>query len=241
VNHVFTRLYGDEYPTAVTVNGVRMALSQERRFVRTYSSSDGRQRTDVSRLADGSVSIELDVLRNEWAVWSATDKRDFCTAIGGLHGRAEFADMLRFVMDVGDPEHWSAIALWISHALPREEAFIRLRDHLARLPSHTANITQAIAHTRHGDAEDLLRRHLANLWSNPQLWLDDAFLNWTAFDATCCISHLLELGAPAPAFENQVRELTRHACAGNRDSCATFLHEYYDWIPGRQLPPEISG
>jgi hypothetical protein len=234
-------LYGDEYPAAITVRGIRMALAEERRFVRRYSSSDGRMRMDVSRFEDGSMSIDLAEVRNGWPGWSAADRGNFCSGIGALQQHAEFAGMVRFIMEVGDSEHWNAIALWIAHALPPDEAFARLRDQLAKVRSHTANITQAIAQTGHRDAEDLLRRHVAELWSHPALWLDDAFVNWTAFDATCCISHLLQLGVPASAFENEVRALTRHPCAGNRDSCATFLRKHYDWIPERQLPPEISG
>src|SRR5215831_18742191 len=76
----------------------------------------------------------------------------------------------------------------------------------------------------------VISRHLLRLWAEADLWNDDPFVNWRAFDATCCIGHLLELGAPPADFEDKVRLLAAHQCKGNRASCCTFLQRHYGWL-----------
>jgi hypothetical protein len=80
----------------------------------------------------------------------------------------------------------------------------------------------------------LLRAHLAALWSHPALWDHDDFINWVGFDATTCIAHLVELGAPSSDFTEQVRRLSEHVCSGNRDSCRNFLSKHYSWLKGER-------
>jgi hypothetical protein len=230
------QMYGTEYPDAVTVFGMRMPLAKERRFTRTYTNKEHNHKTDVSRFADGSASITLAELRDQWPDWPEEDKRDFCSACDWLHGHPDFPEILRFIMNRGGHVHWSTIANSLPYALPTEEAFGILSKALRETPCNTANITQAIAGTKHPNAEHLLREHLADLWARDGFWADDPFLNWTAFDATCCIAHLLELGIKPGNLEHQVRALTKHACVGNRQSCGTFLHKFYEWIPQPEVP-----
>jgi hypothetical protein len=230
------QMYGDEYPAAVRVFGMRMPLSRERRFSRCYTNKEHNHETEVSRFADGSASISLDQLKQEWPNWPEDDRMDFCGACTWLHGQPQFPDMLRFIIATGNHTHWSSIANALPHALPREEAFQLPRNVLKETPCNSANITQAIVATKHPKAETLLRDHLAEPWSKSDLWPDDPFLNWTAFDATCCIAHLLDLGTVPSDFETQAQALVQHVCEGNRRSCGTFLHQYYNWIPLPEVP-----
>lgn len=229
------RIYGDEYPRAVVSLGSRLPLKAERRFTRFYYSEEKGHGAEVSRFQDGSATMTYRELSTQWSKWPEADKRDFVSACNGLYGQADYPDMVRFVMKHGNPAIWSGMALEAAGFLGQDEAFALLVDALGRVGSPTANVTQAIAATRHPKAEEVLRRHLEQLWAHPVLWDDDRFTNWTAFDATCCISHLLELGVAPEELEDKARQLSRHACKGNRESCGTFLGKHYDWIPGPDL------
>ena len=139
--------------------------------------------------------------------------------------------MLRFLMEHAGPSEWSGIASSVAVHLPREEAFdILLRALRTTEIGRTSNIGQAIAITKHPDAEPTLRRHFQTIWAHPALWDDDKFLNWVAFDATTCIEHLIKLGVAPADFEEHVRQLSQHTCDRNRDSCRNFLSKHYAWL-----------
>ena len=223
--------YGPEYPTAIVVDGVRLALSQERRFSRSYDADDHRISSVVSRFVDGSASMTYAQLEAEWPAWTEHERLDFCNACAWLHTQADFPDMLRFVMTHGAPREQSAVALCVASELPQAEAFDILVRALHRVgPGDASNITQAIALTRHADAESTLRAHLQHVWTHPELWDDANFVNWLAFDAATCISYLIALDVPAADFEDQVRQLARHRCAGNRRSCRAVFSKHYRWL-----------
>jgi hypothetical protein len=140
--------------------------------------------------------------------------------------------MLRFIMQHGQPDDWSAVAVSVPSALPQREAFEMLARALASsgVGGNAANIAQAISLTKHPEAETALRRHLVIVWGNQALWEPDAFLNWIACDATTCIANLIELGAQPGDFEEQVRQLSEHVCSRNRDSCRQYLAKHYSWL-----------
>jgi hypothetical protein len=228
--------YGDEYPNAVTLDGVRMGLSRERDFSRVYTAENGKQTFVVSRFMDGSASVTGSQVRAAWPNWSEEQRLDFCCACDWLGDHPEFPDILRFVMQQQDLTHISSVASSVAHRLPRDEAFDLLCDALrATNGEYTANITQAIALTKHPAAKQTLLEHLERLWGEADLWKDDPFSNWRAFDATCCIAHLLELGVSPAQLEDKVRLLAAHPCSGNRESCAGFLKPYYAWLPVREV------
>lgn len=225
------RQFGDEYPTAVVFDGVRIPLSREGRFSRSYNSKERKIGTVVSRFMDGSASITAAELEREWPTWGEDERLDFCQSCSWLHGQPDFPDMLRFIMRQGDPDDWSGIAMSVASELPRAEAF----DILLRALDSTdigcrSNLTQAIAITKHPEAEATLRRQLDAAWAHGKLWDNSKFINWVAFDVTTCIEHLIELGAPAIDFDERVRRLSRHACPHNRDSCRNFLSKHYSWL-----------
>ena len=221
-------MYGEEYPAAVVVDGVRLGLTKERRFSRSYDSPDHKLGSEISRFMDGSARITALELEREWPNWTENERNDFCQSCCWLSSQSDFPNMLRFIMEHSGPKEWSGVALSAAHALPREEAF----DILVRALSfteigQTANIGQAIAHTKHEQAEKTLRRHFQEIWAHPALWDEADFVNWIAFDAITCIAHLIELGAPAIDFVEQARRLSEHPCSGNRDSCRNFLRKHY--------------
>ncbi|HYG21426.1 MAG TPA: hypothetical protein VEH04_01505 [Verrucomicrobiae bacterium] len=225
------RLYGDEYPKAVIMDGMRLALRSERPFSRSYHSQERKMGAEISRFMDGSASITASELQQEWPSWTDDIRIDFCQSCSWLHEQLDFPEMLRFIMQHGKPEHWSGIALSVASQLPRDEAFGTLVRALSGGElKHSSNICQAISHTKHPNADATLRRHLATLWSHPSLWEDADFTNWAAFDVATCIAHLIELGAAPTDFTEQVRRLSEHACAGNRRSCRNFLSKHYSWL-----------
>src|SRR6266568_4627529 len=116
--------------------------------------------------------------------------------------------MLRFIMQHAGPDEWSGVALDAAARLPQDEAFeILVRALRAIELGHASNITQAIAETKHPDAQATLRRHLHAVWQHRDLWDGADFINWLAFEATTCITHLIELGASPEDFVEQARQL----------------------------------
>jgi hypothetical protein len=220
--------FGDEYPAAIVRNGSRMPLSRESRFSRMYDSDDKKSVTEISRFMDGSASITALEVQHEWASWTDNVRTDFCQSCCWLRGQTDFPEILRFIMEHGDSEHWSGVALSVATVLPRDEAFDTLVRALRRTElGHSSNICQGIAKTQHPDAETTLRGQLASLWEHPALWDEKNF--WVGFDAITCIAHLIELGAPPSDFTNQVHRLSEH----NRKSCQAFLSKHYAWLKGR--------
>ena len=227
--------YGDEYPAAVVCNGMRMTLRRESRFSRSYYSDEHKTGCEESRFNDGSASITALELEQDWDTWTEDMRTDFCQSCDSLCVlQADFPEILRFIMQHGRPPHWAGIAMSVASLLPRDEAFDTLVRALrnAELGPVTANIAQAIAHTKHPYAEVTLRRHLAALWEHPALWDGADFMNWVASGATTCIAHLIELRPPPSDFTEQVRRLSEHACSLNRESCRKRLSKHYSWLKG---------
>lgn len=225
------RAYGEEYPNAIVLDGVRIPLSRETRFTRSYHSAEQTQTYEFSRFMDGSASLTLAELEREWPRWKERERLEFCHACAWLKDQADFPDMVRFILQNDGAEEWSAIALEAGAALPPNEAFEILHRILSTTEiGRASNITQGIAQTKHPQAEATLRVHLAAVWSHPALWENASFINWVAFDATTCITHLIEIGAPPGDFAEQVRLISEHPCPHNRESCRNFLAKYFAWL-----------
>jgi hypothetical protein len=229
-----TNEFGDEYPDAVTMDGVRMPLFLETRVSRNYESDDGMIGIQVSRFQDGSASLTAPELVRDWASWSDDLKTDFCSSSHALYEQGEFPEMLRFIMKHGRPEHWAGIALSVATRLPRDEAFATLVRALDEtdLGSQSSNISHAIAHTRHPDSEAVLRRHLADLWQHSRLWDTGDNPNWIAHALTWCIANVIELGAPPAEFAEQVRQLVDRVSAHDHETVRRVLSPHYSWLQG---------
>src|SRR6266536_3233625 len=164
------KLFGDEYPAAVVSDGIRMPLRRARRFSRSYHSEEHKKGSEVSRFMDGSASITSSQLQQEWPSWSEDVRMDFCQACAWLHEQPDFPDMVRFIMQHGGPDEWSAVALHAASHLPQAEAFDLLTRALRSVDlAQACNISQGISLTKHPDADRVLRAHLAALWSHPSL------------------------------------------------------------------------
>jgi hypothetical protein len=224
------KCHGDEYPAALMVDGSRVPLSCESRFSRSYSYHfDGQKTTHhISRFTDGSASITASQLKHEWPSWTEDLRLDFCQSYYWFPD----PEILRFIMERGEQRHWSAVANLVASELPRDEAFKALIQALQNTEiGKTANIIQGIAITKHPDAEATLRLHFTAVWAHPALWDNSDFVNWMAYNATVCIRYLIKLDAPPVDFIEQVRQLSKHICVRNRDSCRNYLSKFY---------PEIS-
>jgi hypothetical protein len=231
-------MYGSDYPEAVELNGVRLPLTREGRFLRSYDNKEAKIGTLVSRFMDGTAEISLPELKESWPQWSWMERYDFTSAVAWLHDHPEFPDMMRFVVEQGDQDDLNAVALQVAIALPPDEAFHRLSIILQRMPiGKCANIGQAIAHTKHADAPHALREHLGKTLADSRLMEPDDFLNWVTYDAMCCIEHLLELGISTSEFEDDVRRISRHPSGGTIDSLRRRLAKYYPWL-GDTEPPK---
>lgn len=224
-------LYGEEYPAAIKTREGKLPLWREKRFSRSYRSGDKTHIHEISRFMDGSASITAADIAREWSSWDEKTKIGFCQNCCWLERQNDFPEILRFILGHGDDTAWSGIAISIATVLPQEEAFQSLVAKLSIMDLRCAvNITQAIARTKHRDAERTLRDHLAKLWSHQSLWDDDGFVNWLAYSTTCCIKHLIELGADPVEFTEHVRKLSQHVCSENREACRNFLAKYYSWL-----------
>jgi hypothetical protein len=180
---------------------------------------------------DGSAGITFQQLAQEWPNWTEDERQDFCSASQWLSDQHDFPEIVRFIMKHGDIDDWSAVALSIASALPKEESFQFLSTALAAAPTgNGANLAQALAHTQHPQAKVILQECFAKVWASPRLWNDDPFMNRMAFEATTSIRNLLALGAAPAEFEDHVRALSKHKCAGNRASCRNFLAKHYAWL-----------
>jgi len=223
--------FGDEYPSAMTVDGNRLALRRESRFWRHYGSDDPKMVVEISRFMDGSASISAKELEHEWASWDEGTRLDFCYSCDWLRGQPDFPEILRFIMRQGGSSEWGGMALSVASELPCDEAFGLLVTAMCNTTlGEKSNLAQAIAKTKHPDAENTLRNHLAELWAHPALWDNSDSVNWVRFGATMCIAHLIELGTAPADFAAQVRQLSEHACPHTRDSCRNFLSKYYSWL-----------
>jgi len=226
------KAYGQEYPAAITDKGTRIPLAMETRFTRLYALRGKMQHHHYfSRFMDGSATMSFEQLKSEWPKWTETERLDFCGSSCWLYQQSDFPEMLRFIVKDAGCDEMSAIALSISGHLPQDEAYQILFRALRLAPvGRACNFSQAIAHTKHPEAEATIRHHLRAVSAHPALWDDDKFSNSIAFEATCCVEHLLELGAPPSDFEAQVRQLSKHTCSHNRRTCRNFLGKYYPWL-----------
>lgn len=224
-------MYGEEYPNVVFDNGIRLPLNRESRFIRYYHNHEHNVGAEISRFMDGTAEISFRELKELWPGWSPVERRDFISASHWLHEHPEFADMMRFVMDHGDQDDCSAVALQVAGALPRDEAYQRLTDVLEKSPiGKRANLTQGIAHTKHPEAAKCLREQLELILADPRIMKPDNFLNRVTYDAICCIAHLIEIGCSPEEFESEVRRLNQHPSKGTRDSLRPHLGKWFTWL-----------
>lgn len=201
-------------------------MLRERRWSREFGTP-GR-RMIISRFMDGSATIDLAELTSAWPTWSASEQKDFALNCKWLEGRADFADMMRFLAGAGPRARVSTIAQSIASALPLEEAFAILDAQLLSAPpGERANLLQAVAHMEHPRALEVMRREVSRLLPCTSLWDHDPFVNWIAHDLTIAIGYVVHLGGDPAELESLARELAAHPCRGNVDAARRTLSAVY--------------
>jgi hypothetical protein len=230
---------GEEYPTAISIQGTRIPLAYESRFTRHYLEikSDVGCHTGVSRFLDGTASITLQQLKEEWSGWNDADRADFCASMPDLQniGQEDFAQIVRFLLDNADVNILGQVVLGLPRwqTFPPDETFRLLIEVLQRSSQgRTADVIRALGLTKHPEAEATIRRHLAGIVADPNTWVDADFFNNRAQDLAFCILSLVKLGAPPVDFVEIVRRLTEHACDRNREWCRRNFAKHYPGLGG---------
>src|SRR5437762_71264 len=206
----------------------KMKLVRETRWHREYAMEQPDHVYQESNFADGSASITLEELEKEWPTWSDWERIDFCEEVDSP-GCACMPEVLRFVMQHGDLETWSCIALQVVHCLPREEA-VPFLLHACRScpPEDASNFCQALAKTGAREAVSIIRSHLDRLWTHQGLFQSEKHINVIASSAAFAIQHLLELGDSSPDLSDKYRMLLNHPAELNRQSAQNFLSKYFN-------------
>jgi hypothetical protein len=211
----------------MSVDKSKMKLRRETRWHREYETQEPGHFFVESKFRDGSVTITLPELKEQWGGWSDWERIDFCQELCQA-GCPDLPDVLRFIMANGEPQHWSGIALDIVHHLPADEAITFLFDAYAKSDSGGAgNIIQALSKSGAPEAHKILRKHLQRLWQDPGLFTEEEHINTVAADAAHCLEHLLNLGEPAEEFRDHYEALLRHPTQSNRQIAQNFLTRHF--------------
>ncbi len=56
------------------LDGIRMPLTREGRFLRSYDNREAKRGTVVSRFMDGTAEISLSELKESWPRWSRFER-----------------------------------------------------------------------------------------------------------------------------------------------------------------------
>jgi hypothetical protein len=163
------RDFGPDYPAfLLDRDGTPIPLHRERRWSRQYRHPTRKLTHLISRFYDGSASISFVELSAEWPHWTVAGRHEFSSNCRWLESRADFVDMLRFLLREGDPNDWSSIALSVARAFSSEEGFALLGGALDSTPiEQSANLLQAISMTRHPSAVARLTEHFENVGKSP--------------------------------------------------------------------------
>ena len=211
----------------MNIDRSKMKLRRETRWHREYEMEEPGHFFHESRFRDGSATITLPELKEQWGGWSDRERIDFCQELREA-GCQEFPDVLRFIMANGEPQHWSGIALYIVRRLPADETIPFLLDAYPKFDSHRAsNIIQALAMCGAPEAHKILRHHLQKLWAYPDLFTEAKHINVTAAAAIHCLQHLLDLGEPAEEFRDKYEALLRHPTKSNRQMVQNSLTKHF--------------
>jgi hypothetical protein len=116
--------------------------------------------------------------------------------------------------------------------LPANEAVAVLKDWcLMSQVGQCANFFQALALTKDAAALDFLRSCFQRVWNSEGIMQNADFQNWIAFDAVCCMKHMLELGEDIGALRSAYDTLKTHPCDGTRDATQRWLSEHFEADP----------
>jgi hypothetical protein len=91
-----------------------------------------------------------------------------------------------------------------------------------------ANYYQALALTKDARALPFLRDRFHRILSNEGLMAKADFQNWIAFDAVCCMEHMLELGQEIEPLRSAYETLRDHPDDGTREQTKLSLTESFE-------------
>ena len=208
-----------------------MQLVKETRWSRQYEMDDLQTKLFESKFADGSATISVADLEQEWGGWSALERADFCQAVT----QARFphlGDVLRFIMKNGDVASWESVANSIARNLPAEEAVPFLTDMCKTAPiGKGAKFYQALAVSRPAFVRDTLMGCLNRTWADSRLLSEDEVFDWVANDAVCLIEYLVQLGQNPNTLADKYKVLVRHPNNINKQSAISRLGQFFPGYP----------
>jgi hypothetical protein len=212
-------------------NFPKMSLETETRWSRSYRSADGHFSSFRSRFLDGTATVTLAELKTEWPRWKDHERLDFCCAFACGADVPERDDILRFLIGHSQTNDCvrMTIALNVAMYLPAKEAVPVLEDWcLMSDVGQCANFFQALAITKDRNALTFLRNCFQRVWNSEGMMATADFQNWTAYDAVCCMKHMLELGEDTVPLRSAYETLKLHPCAGTRGATQRWLSEYFE-------------
>lgn len=207
-----------------------MQLVKETRWARHYEM-DEQTKLYESKFADGSATITVNQLVDEWGTWSVVERADFCQAVT----QAKFPqlpDILRFIMEQGDMATLELVANSIARNLPQEESAPFLTDVCKTVPvGKGAKFYQALALSRPAFVRDTLMACLNRTWADERLLSEDEVFDWVANDAVCLIEYLVQLGQNPNTLADKYKVLVRHPNNINKQSAITRLSQFFPGYP----------
>lgn len=208
-----------------------MQLVKETRWSRQYEMDDLQTKLFESKFADGSASITVDQLAQEWGGWSALERADFCQAV--TQARVpHLGDILRYIMKNGDLASWEAISASIARNLPAEESVPFITDVCKTVPvGKGAKFYQALALSRPAFCRDTLMQCLNRTWSDSRFLSEDEVFDWVANDAVCLIEYLVQLGQNPNTLADKYKVLVRHPNNINKQSAINRLSPFFPGYP----------
>lgn len=201
----------------------------ETRWSRIHEDRESGSRFVESRFRDGSATITLKELTNEWHKWSAEERLDFCRSF--LWAQVpDRQDILRFVIDNGDHNEWATIASMVPLELPPDESIRTLKNWCTSCEvGRGSNYYQAVALTGNPEAHSILQDCLRRILATNGL-MDSVDFNWVAYDATCCVEYILKLNDNSEICRKVYDLLSSHPCQSIREQVEYRLTKYFSSI-----------
>lgn len=203
--------------------------THETRWTREYASPDRRYIRLESKFLDGTASITLDELEQEWPTWTESERSDFCQA-WSCADVPNAENIVRFVVGNGDHLQWHLIALTVASELPTDEAFEILKNwsQCEQGVVPCACYIQALASTADPRVREVLRTCLDRKLKAIDFMDGSNWQNWIANDAIACTKYLLELGECRSEFCDVYERVKKHPSKGTRESAKRWLSRYFE-------------
>jgi hypothetical protein len=227
---------GDEYPRAVNVQGMRMPLARESRFLRVYRDDVHGAAMEVSRFMDGTATMTPSVLDAEWTGWDEELQVELCKGLWWVDAEDDREEMLRFVMRRGNPRHWSAVAPSVACYLEDEEAFALLWKAVEDSGGIVSGMVKGLLGLAPETPYSMIMRILDRWLQNPLIWSQEEAGIALANDALKAFGHLRrDPCAMTSGIEKKMRELGKHPSEYIRGQYARMTNDSSALIPKKKV------